>query len=433
MAFTYEEAVDWIHSRLKFGIKPGLERMKWMMKELGNPEKKIQAIHVGGTNGKGSTVAYLRNILNESGYSVGTFTSPYIETFNERISINGLPIEDQNLTNLVEEIKPLVEKLEKTHLGSPTEFEVITAMAFHYFGNRIEVDAVLFEVGLGGLYDSTNIVEPIMSIITSIGHDHMNILGKSLKEIAGQKAGIIKPNIPVITGVQDDDALKVILEKANQKDSQPFVIDKDFYVHDMEVLNSGELFSVKTPNHSYKSVKINMRGLHQIHNASLAVMAADLLNANNLFTMNDESIRRGLMKTSWIGRFERIHQNPEVIIDGAHNQEGIDSLVSVLNRHYKDRSIHILFSALEDKDFKEMVSKLDSIAKTISFTSFPFPRAASAHQLYDASKSMKKFLFENWKEAIDSVVRQKSQEDVIIITGSLYFISLVRRYCRKKL
>lgn len=187
MFTAYEEALEWIHSRLRLGMKPGLQRMEWMMEKLGHPERRIKSVHIGGTNGKGSTVTFLRSILQEAGYSVGTFTSPYFENFNERISLNGTPIGDEDLVQLANDIYSLAVELEQTELGGPTEFEIITAMAFQYFGHVRPVDLVLFEVGLGGRYDSTNIIYPVLSIITSIGLDHTAILGDTYEKIAFEK------------------------------------------------------------------------------------------------------------------------------------------------------------------------------------------------------------------------------------------------------
>ncbi|KHF29707.1 Folylpolyglutamate synthase [Anoxybacillus sp. BCO1] len=214
MVRTCKEAVDWIHSRLSFGVKPGLKRMEWMMEKLGHPQRRIKAIHVGGTNGKGSTVCFLRHILQEAGYRVGTFTSPYVEQFNERISINGQPICDVDLMKLVQFIQPLAEELEQTELGGPTEFEVITAMALYYFGKMNVQDVVIFEVGLGGRLDSTNVIYPLLSVITNVGYDHIHILGNTLEQIAFEKAGIIKAGIPVVTAIDQPEAVRVVEEKA---------------------------------------------------------------------------------------------------------------------------------------------------------------------------------------------------------------------------
>src|SRR5690606_15259339 len=210
----------------------GLSRMEWMMERLGHPENKIKAIHVAGTNGKGSTVSYLRNILQEAGYKVGTFTSPYIEAFNERISVNGKPISNDEIVSLLQVIKPLAEELEETELGGPTEFEVITAMALYHFGQASDIDFVIMEVGLGGRLDSTNVITPLISVITSIGFDHMNILGDTIEEIAAEKAGIIKRYVPVITAVDQQKAIEVISKKAKEEKSPFYQLGTDFFILD---------------------------------------------------------------------------------------------------------------------------------------------------------------------------------------------------------
>lgn len=204
---TYEQALTWIHARLRLGIKPGLARMEWMMERLNHPERRIKTIHIGGTNGKGSTLTFLRCILEEACCKVGTFTSPFFEQFNERISVNGKAISDEEMLELTNIIKPLADELESTELGGPTEFEVITAMSLYYFAKKNPVDIVLYEVGLGGRFDSTNILHPLLSIITSIGMDHTNILGDTYEKIATEKAGIIKSGTPIITAVKQPESL----------------------------------------------------------------------------------------------------------------------------------------------------------------------------------------------------------------------------------
>ena len=245
---TYSESISWIHSQLKHGINLGLARMEWLLEKMGNPEKELKAIHVAGTNGKGSTVTFLRSILNEAGYEVGTFTSPYIETFNERISINGNPIADNDLIELVRVVKPLAEELEKGELGPPTEFEIITAMAMYYFANIRTVDFTILEVGLGGRFDSTNTIQPLMTIITNIGMDHIHILGDTIGKIAYEKAGIIKRKVPLFTGAKQDEALSVILEEAEKKQAETFQLGMDFSVENYKSAPGGEMFTINKRN-----------------------------------------------------------------------------------------------------------------------------------------------------------------------------------------
>ncbi|WP_264738682.1 bifunctional folylpolyglutamate synthase/dihydrofolate synthase [Cytobacillus firmus] len=433
MFSTYEEALEWIHSRLRLGMKPGLQRMEWMMEKLGHPERRIKSVHIGGTNGKGSTVTFLRSILQVAGYSVGTFTSPYFEKFNERISLNGIPIKDEDLVRVANDIYPLAIELEQTELGGPTEFEIITAMAFQYFGHVQPVDLVLFEVGLGGRYDSTNIIYPVLSIITSIGLDHTAILGNTYEEIAFEKAGIIKPGISVITGVKQEEALAVIQDKASSLKAPVYHLENEFKISDHKPLAQGESFSLETVFQSFPGLETGMSGKHQAENASLAVMAAELLNRYYSFLIEENHIRAGLKMAFWPGRFEILSENPLVVIDGAHNEEGIAALTAELNSRFGDKSKNIVFAALADKKLDKMISKLDSAADRITFTEFEFPRAASAEELYELSTNSRKHLHKDWKVLMETVLFDSGKDSVLIITGSLYFLSEVKPFLVKLL
>jgi dihydrofolate synthase / folylpolyglutamate synthase len=428
MFTTYSEALDWIHARLRLGIKPGLARMEWMMEKLGHPELKMKTVHIGGTNGKGSTVTFLRSILEAGGYSVGTFTSPYIEQFNERISVNGKPISDEEVLELTNVIAPLADELEDTELGGPTEFEVITAMSFYYFANVNQVDIVLYEVGLGGRFDSTNIIQPIASIITNIGLDHTNILGHSYEEIAFEKAGIIKERIPTFTAVKNTNALKVIEEQAGKKHAPLYRLNQEFSITSHSPEASGEVFTLKNVNRILEQLEINMIGKHQTENAALAVMAAQSINHHEEFSISENAIRTGLKKAYWPGRFEILSNHPLVIIDGAHNDEGISALVHELSNRYSNNSIHIVFAALKDKKLDHMISQLDQVADEISFVSFDFPRAAEAIDLFSLSHSKNKSIGENWDSHLAKCIQNLQPNSVLVVTGSLYFISEAKPY-----
>lgn len=433
MIRTYEEALSWIHGRLRFGVKPGLIRMRWMLKELGNPERAITAVHIAGTNGKGSTVTYLRNMVEAAGYEVGTFTSPYIESFNERISINGEPISDAEMVKLVNEVKPVVEKLEGEDLGPATEFEVITVMAFLYFGKIRPLDLVIFETGLGGRYDSTNVVSPILTMITNIGFDHMAILGSTVEQIAGEKAGIIKHEVPLITTVEQDEAKKVIEQEVSAKQAPSYWFEKDFTFDDYQALENGEQFSLRTPFGKLEKLQLSMMGYHQVKNASLAAVGALYMKDHGDFSITDDHIRQGLQKSQWMARFEKVRTSPTIIIDGAHNEEGVKSLVDTLRLHYETKRIHILFTCLNDKESTGMIRSLEEVADTITFTSFDFPRAEKASTLYNHAASPNKYMNEDWKQAIASCKeRLKDEDDILIITGSLYFIGEVRKSLKNK-
>lgn len=428
MFITYDEAVSWIHSRLRLGVKPGLKRMEWMMEKLGHPERRMKTIHIGGTNGKGSTLTYLRHILQESGCSVGTFTSPYFEQFNERIAWNGVPIKDEDIVQLANDIYPLSVELEATDLGGPTEFEIITAMAMQYFGHVQPVDIVLFEVGLGGRFDSTNIIFPILSIITNIGLDHTGILGATHTEIAFEKAGIIKPGTSIITAVKQAEAKKVIENKALEMKAPLYSLGSQFSIEEHHSTTTGEKFSQKTPFRKWTNLEISMAGSHQTENASLAIMAVELLNKYYSFLIEDEHIYSGLKKAYWPGRFEMISADPMIIIDGAHNEEGIAALVNELKKRYSDKKIRIIFTALSDKKLDKMILNLDEVADKITFVTFDFPRAASAEALFNISQNDNKHYTKDWKAAVDEEIHSLQSEEVLVVTGSLYFLSEVKPF-----
>ncbi|WML25419.1 folylpolyglutamate synthase/dihydrofolate synthase family protein [Neobacillus sp. OS1-33] len=428
MFTTYKEALEWIHARLRLGIKPGLKRMEWMMDKLGHPETKMKTVHIGGTNGKGSTVTFLRSILEAGGYTVGTFTSPYIEQFNERISVNGKAITDEELLQLANVIRPLADELEETELGGPTEFEVITAMAFHYFATMNQVDIIIFEVGLGGRFDSTNIIQPLASIITNIGLDHTNILGTTYAEIAFEKAGIIKENTAIFTAVKHPDALKVIEEQAEKRKAPLYRLNQELSISGHQSQVKGEVFNVITPFQPINQLEINMIGQHQTENAALAVIAAQFLNQKGSFLLSDQAIRTGLKKAYWPGRFEILSENPLVIIDGAHNEEGITALTHELTTRYQNRQIQLVFAALTDKKLDQMIVKLDKIAAQITFVSFDFPRAAKAEQLLNISQSQNKLSVDDWGPYLIEEIQNLEHNSMLVITGSLYFISEVKPF-----
>ncbi|EOR25513.1 bifunctional folylpolyglutamate synthase/dihydrofolate synthase [Cytobacillus oceanisediminis] len=427
MFHSYEEALNWIHSRLRFGIKPGLTRMEMMMEKLNHPEKQIKTVHIGGTNGKGSTVTYLRNILQQAGLTVGTFTSPYIEQFNERISVNGKPISDEEILSLANKLFPIVEEMDKMEIGGPTEFEIITAMSFYYFAYMNKMDIVIYEVGLGGRFDSTNIISPLLSIITSIGLDHTAILGDTYAQIAFEKAGIIKKETPIIAAVKQTDAQNVIVKQANEMEAPIYLLDKDFTIDEYYSRSTCESFVLKSPLFRWTDLQITMFGKHQVENASLAVIGAQLLR--DMFeSINEDSIRKGLFQSKWPGRFEIISKSPFVVVDGAHNEEGVEALVDVLVKRYPEKNINIIFAALSDKKTDKMIAKLDQVATTITFVTFDYPRASPSTLLYEESNHLLKEQNDNWKEAILKQLERLEEENMLLITGSLYFISEVKAF-----
>ncbi|MCA1057864.1 bifunctional folylpolyglutamate synthase/dihydrofolate synthase [Rossellomorea aquimaris] len=424
---NYESAVDWIHSRLRLGIKPGLMRMNLLLDELGNPHRKQKTVHIGGTNGKGSTVTYLRNALQEAGYTVGTFTSPYFERFNERISINGHPVSDDDLTRLVEKIKPIAENMEQSEWGAPSEFEIITAMSFYYFAEMNPVDLVLYEVGLGGRLDSTNVITPMISVITSIGMDHMQFLGNRIEDIAYEKAGIIKQHVPVISGVNQPEASKVIEEKALEMGSELFQFGEDFSAERTALLEKGEMFEYRSP-FQHDTYELSMIGTHQINNAAIAIKTLELLEKSNGLKVGTVNTKAGLKKAAWPGRMEALSSTRDIYIDGAHNPEGVAALVKTIKERFLHKRVTVLFSALHDKELKPMIHDLEEVVDSIGFTTFDFPRVASVKELYEASSHPYKAEVDDWKEYLMNKVPVMLDDEVLLITGSLYFLSEVKPY-----
>ncbi|MBO0994089.1 bifunctional folylpolyglutamate synthase/dihydrofolate synthase [Bacillus sp. SD088] len=431
MIHTYTEALNWIHSRLRLGIKPGLKRMEWMLSRLENPEKILRVIHVGGTNGKGSTVTYMRSILNEAGYSVGTFTSPFIEQFNERISINGKPIDNDEITALVNVVKPIAEEIEQTELGPATEFEVITTMAFYYFSEIQRVDVALFEVGLGGRYDSTNVIRPVASVITNVGMDHMQILGNTIEEIAYQKAGIIKPNIPIFTAAQDKRVLSVLKQEAIQQKAPFYQIGEDFLITEYHPIEHGEQFSYQSKWASYDHLQVSLLGRHQTENAAAALAALSYLQSIGQLNIRDVEFRVGLQKAFWPGRLERLYDRPLIFIDGPHNVQGVQAFKLAVETHFPKEKIKLVFTALKDKDLTDMFTVINSMNVDLYLTEFDFPRAASVEELQAKSSNTEAHCNKDWKNLIRTLVLSAKETDILAITGSLYFISEIKPFLKE--
>ncbi|KHF40956.1 folylpolyglutamate synthase [Halalkalibacter okhensis] len=425
------EVIEWIHSLLPFGIKPGLKRMEWMLKRLGNPEQKMKVVHIGGTNGKGSTVSFMRHVLEKADYNVGTFTSPYIERFEERISLNGQPIDEHSLVESANKIRPLVEELAQTELGSPTEFEVITTIAFDYFAHVAKPDIVLLEVGLGGRLDSTNVITPLLSVITSIGFDHMHILGETLGEIAFEKAGIIKRNTPIVSGIAQKEAQEIIMETAKEKQAPYFQLREHFEESLVDIDRHVQSFTYTSDRHAFENVTIQMPGPHQRENASVAICALELLIEKYGFIISAEAIREGLKATTWIGRFEKLNEHPLVVIDGAHNQEGMESLAKTLILHYPKKTFRFLLAATKEKDMGKLLKPFEGMDASFTFTSFDFFRAASSQVLFDQAAVEVKRYEDQWEKALAEEVQALKDEEMLVVAGSLYFISAIREEWRK--
>lgn len=421
---TIETALEWIHSRLKFNIRPGLTRIEALLKLLGNPEKELSMLHIAGTNGKGSTVAFTRGILEQLGLTVATFTSPFIETFGERMAINGHPIPDEKLIMYVEQLKPLVEKMDKdARLAGITEFEIITALAFRYFADE-HVDVALIEVGLGGLLDSTNVIQPVATAITTIGMDHMDILGDTLEKIAAQKAGIIKPDTSLVTGKIADEALAVIAETAQTNQAKHYQYGIDYQVEILE----NERFNYKDDEIHLLNLEKSLLGLHQIDNAALAVKLTMVYAHKVGLSLSEEAIREGLRRTFWPARMEEVSQAPLTLLDGAHNVHAMQRLLENFKNEFSGRKITILFSALVTKDITEMIRMLQTVDNSkLILTTFDYPKALKLEDFAYLEKE-NVTLAEDWKSTYAALKENIHEDDVLLMTGSLYFMSQIRAY-----
>lgn len=427
------EALNWLGQLDKFSIKPGLERMEYMLNRLGRPERRLKFIHIAGTNGKGSTSAMMESVLREAGYSTGLFTSPYIESFTSRIRYNGEGISPHDLLKIMNEIRPIVEELSsKEDIGIPTEFEVVTILAILYFATISFPDIVIWETGLGGRLDSTNVVTPIVSVITNVGYDHMNILGGTMQEIAREKAGIIKNGVPVVTGIQQEDIIKVIEEESKGKKATVYRLGKEFTVERKQPQTGvqRETFDFKSLFSSLPQLQVSLLGEHQIANASLALMTLQVLKSYYAMYIEEEHIRQGLLKTSWPGRFEIINKKPIIILDGAHNEEGVQALANTLEDYYPGTKVNLLFAVLQDKPYEKMVDILAPLCKKVTITAAAHPRKAMPEEVEIHFKqilpNLDTLVVADWREAFHQCVASLREDEVLLVAGSLYFISDIR-------
>lgn len=410
---NYEETLEYIHSTSSAFCKPGLERINTLLDAIGHPERDLKFIHVAGTNGKGSTSSMLSSILISAGYKVGLYTSPYVRRFNERMKICGKDISDERLVEIIEKIKPIADGMQ----DAPTEFELITAIAFQYFSEE-GCDVIVLEVGLGGRLDSTNVIEnPLLSVITGISLDHTAYLGDTIEKIAYEKAGIIKPMCPVIFGGESIEAEGVIRARASE-------LGSDFYKTDYSLLTvrdsslSGTVFSYRKRD----DVKIKLLGLYQPKNASLVLDAVDILNLRG-FKISEEAIIRGLAFATWPARFEIIHASPTVIFDGAHNAEGIEAAVNSISHYFGKKKVVVVSGVLRDKEYEKIAKKISEVASCVYTVTPESPRALSAGEY---AKMFERLGLEatpsgDIDEAIrDGMSRANALDTALFSLGSLY-------------
>ncbi|RTE08031.1 bifunctional folylpolyglutamate synthase/dihydrofolate synthase [Paenibacillus whitsoniae] len=434
---TAEEAIDWIVGRMeKLGMKPGLQRMELLMEKLGNPERRLKFIHVAGTNGKGSTCAYLASVLQACGYDVGTFTSPYLVRYTNRMQVNGEDIPDDVLLRLVNDLKPVVDEVAETELGAPTMFEISTALAILYFGKVAYPDYVVWETGLGGRLDSTNIVNPIATIITNVGHDHMDILGDTLEQVAAEKAGIIKAGVPVITAVEPREIWQVIEAKAKEKKATLYTLGDQFSLSRVESQLDRQSFQFSGPFRHIPNVTIGMNGEHQLKNAAVALMTLEVLRQYYACIVDDEDLYRGFEATRWPGRLEMVSQEPRILIDGAHNPEGAATLAAALQNVYSYRKLHMMIGMLATKNHTGYLRHILPLVDTLIFTEANFHKKGDAAMLADLARELLRemnrevdiVIERDWKQALHVLISRTEQDDLAVVSGTLYLISDVRSW-----
>lgn len=425
--------IDRIHEFNRFGMVLGLDRMEELLRRLGNPQDDLKVIHVAGTNGKGSVSKYLEEGLSACGYKMGLYTSPYIETFNERIRYDGADISDEDLEYYGQKVVSAVEAMVADGLDSPTEFEVVTAIAFLYFADR-QADITILEVGLGGIGDSTNVVKSsLASVITSISYDHMAQLGSSLAEIAVNKAGIIKTGCPVIANVPQRDAAKIIARKAYAMGSRLYDISGIRAAVSDETPFSQKV-SMELYEKSYSDVEISMVGRHQAENLKTALATLEILRKSGAVKLDREALYEGLKRARQPGRFEVISGDPLVIIDGAHNEAGAQALQETMAQHFAGKKILLVAGILADKEIDSIVKFLTKITDHIIVTEPDNPRKLAAEKLAEhvADFDVAAEAVPDVEAAVHRAKELADDYDVILFAGSLYLIGDVRRLWRNE-
>ncbi len=429
---------EYINSFVKFGskggYKPGLKRIKALLKPFGHPENRLNIIHIAGSNGKGSTLTFLKQIYYEAGYLVGAYTSPHLLNFNERIEVNGRQISTVELSRLCETIRPVVEKIEKGPLGRPSFFEIVTTLAFLYFESQ-GIDLLLLEVGLGGRLDATNIIKsPLVSVITSISLEHTSILGNTPGEIAREKGGIIKTGRPVITAVKNREALISLNEIARDKGSIIKNIDDYYEIELKESSLEGQRFSLIYKDTGFKEIKlegeyfIGLAGSHQLRNAVLALAATEELQEK--FPVSLTQIKNGLKKAFIPGRLEVFRKSPLVIFDGAHNHEGMEILTEFLINHLsRNTELWVVLAVLKDKNIRLMLQQLKILQSIFDMkliiTKNSDVRALEPQEVKEIAgqEDIDILLIPELEQALCYVLRESHDNQAVCITGSLFTVA----------
>lgn len=421
---TYENALKKIHSLLTFGSRPGLDRILTLLDRMGNPQDKLKYIHVAGTNGKGSVCAMLSSVLVAAGYKTGLFISPYITDFRERIQINNAMISKQELISAVENTFPLIEQLQSEGIVI-TEFEYVNALQF-YIHAKAECDIVVLETGMGGLLDCTNVIKrPLCSVITTIGLDHTAVLGDTIEKIAEQKCGILKNRSFAVTSVQDISVMNII-ERTARNLKIPLAKSENINIDVKSETLGGSVF-----NYNGTEIKLNLAGDHQLENAKNALAVIEILRLNDKLHISDNDIKKGFANAKNPARLEMLSENPIVILDGAHNPNGIEALKNAISRFLSDKKIICIMGMLADKDIDSSIKLLENTFNKVYTVPVDNPRAISSALLAEKFADIYSEVnaFDSVQTAFDIAYDEAKQNDyAIIICGSLYLAGEIRPY-----
>lgn len=421
-----QECIHYLEEEVGFASRPGLERIRLLCDKLGNPEKKLSVIHIAGTNGKGSAAAMLSSVLATAGYRTGTYTSPHLERYNERFLINGEEISDEDFCYEITLAKQACEELKAEGKDVPTLFEIITGAAFHYFA-RQNVDVLVLEVGLGGTFDATNVVEkPLLSLIMSISIDHTEFLGSSLEGIAKEKAGIIKKNCPVVLYSQGQIVYNMVKTYACEKDA-PFFCPNDAEISVSSQTLEGTVFSVNSRLAAYKNISLPLLGNYQISNCVTVLAACTVLRRQGL-SLPEQAVRKGLADARWAGRMEICGRKPLVILDGAHNADGILRLAESLSVYFQENKATLILGVLGDKEYRKMAEEILPFARTAILTE---PESHRRLDVLTLSRSISGFsgeicLEKNLEYAYRKALSVTPEDGVVLACGSLYMVGALR-------
>lgn len=426
---NYDEAVHLIDTTVKFGCKPGLERTENLLDLLDNPHKRLRTIHVAGTNGKGSTAAMIARILSSAGYSTGMYISPHLFRNTERITIDGIEITEEDFVEYAVEVLGKVELMGKKGLEEPTQFEMYTAMAFLYFERR-KVDFAIVEVGLGGRFDATNVIEPLLSIITSISFEHKDILGDTIEKIAYEKAGIIKEGSRVVLYPQlYPEASAVVEAVCREKKASLIKVDISSLIP-KDYNFSGQIVDFKYQDYDIPDLKLPLIGDHQLFNAAVALAAIAELNKIMGYAVEESAVRRGIETVKWPCRLSIVSTDPLILIDGAHNEDGINSLQGALSKYFSSKKIIFVIGMLKDKDYNYAIKKLMPLAHIVVATEPVNERALTANAMAEAVRPYCSgvVLEPDIIKAVEKAKELYEKDSMICICGSLYLVGRAYEY-----